>query len=191
MPAVRVPLYLLVCYWIKLLNPSHWITTFFSSTCVMKTDEGLFSSFEAKTRLTCYGHSLCGRFNNSGQMSHSLLLNSSLLIALVPISAGLLIPLTCLRCETSVYPISQPLDWPQTLVVYDGICVSTAVLLLSPTKNCNIVSSFRFPWLSASSIVQPWLPLAIQVVVLKDASSVLLCVFQSQMFCRLSNPLGS
>ena len=68
----------------------------------MKTDEGIFSLSDAKIKFTCSGHSLFGRFNQSGPVSHSLLLGSSMLIARVPKSAGLLIPLTCFHCETSV-----------------------------------------------------------------------------------------
>ena len=71
-----------------------------------------------KIRFTCSGHSLSGRFNQAGPVSHSLHLSSSMLIALVPMSAGLLIPLTCFHCETSVVSGS---------VVYDGICVFTAI----------------------------------------------------------------
>ena len=67
----------------------------------MKTDEGILSSSDAKIRFTCSGH-FSGRFNQAGPVSHSLLLSSSMLIALVPMSAGLLIPLTCFHCETSV-----------------------------------------------------------------------------------------
>ena len=88
---------------LKLLNRSRWITAFFSSACVMKTDEGIVSSSDAKIRFTYCGHSLSGRFNQQASpVSHSLLLNSSKLIALVPMSAGLLIPLTWFHCETSV-----------------------------------------------------------------------------------------
>ena len=68
----------------------------------MKTDEGIFSSSDVKNRITCCGHSLSGQFNKAGPLSHLLLLSSSMLIALVPMSAGLLIPLTCFHCETSV-----------------------------------------------------------------------------------------
>ena len=68
----------------------------------MKTDEGTFSSSEPNIRCTCSGHSLSGRFSQAGPVSHSLLLSSSMLIALVPMSAWLLIPLTCFHYETSV-----------------------------------------------------------------------------------------
>ena len=68
----------------------------------MNTDEGILSSTDAKIRFTCSGNSFSGRFNQAGPVSHSLLLSSSMLIALVPMSAGLLIPLTCFHCETLV-----------------------------------------------------------------------------------------
>ena len=87
---------------LKLLNCSHWITAFFSSACIMKTDEVIFSSSEAKIRFTSSDHLLCGRFNQADPVSHWLLLSSSMLIARVPMSAGLLLLLTCFHCETSV-----------------------------------------------------------------------------------------
>ena len=68
----------------------------------MKNDEGIISSSDVKIRFSCSGHSLSGCFNQAGPLSHSLLLISSMLIALVPMSAGLLIPFTCFYCETSV-----------------------------------------------------------------------------------------
>ena len=87
---------------LKLLNHSHLITTFFSSACITKTDEGIFCSSYSNISVTCSGQSLFARFNQAGPVSHSPLLRSSMLIALVPMSAGLLIPLTCFHCETSV-----------------------------------------------------------------------------------------
>ena len=83
---------------LKLLNRSHWITAFFSSACIMKTDENIFSSPDAMIRFTCSGHSLSDCLNQAGPVSHSLFLSFAMLIALVPISAGLLIPLTCFHC---------------------------------------------------------------------------------------------
>ena len=62
----------------------------------------MFSSSDAKIRFTCSGHSLSVRFTQARPVSHSLLLSSSMLNALVPKSAGLLIPLTCFHCESSV-----------------------------------------------------------------------------------------
>ena len=87
---------------LKLLNCSHWITAFFSSACIMKTDEGIISSSDAKIRFTCSDHSLSGCFSQAGPVSYSLLLSSPKLIAPVPMSAWLLIQLTCFHCETSV-----------------------------------------------------------------------------------------
>ena len=87
---------------LKLLNRSHWMTTFFSSACTMKTDEGIFSSTEAEIRFTCSVHPLSGRFYQAGPVSRSLLFRSSISIAPLPMSAGLLIPLTCFHCEASV-----------------------------------------------------------------------------------------
>ena len=87
---------------LKLLNCSHFITDFFFvSAGVMKADEGMFTSMEAKTKLTCSVYSLCVHFNQASPASHSLL-SSSMMIALVPMSAGLMKPLTILHCETLV-----------------------------------------------------------------------------------------
>ena len=77
----------------------------------MKTGEVIFSSSEAKIRFTCSGHLLSGRLNRAGPVSHSLLLSSSMLIALVLMSAGLLIPLTCFHCETSVVSSFSEIRW--------------------------------------------------------------------------------
>ena len=68
----------------------------------MNSDDGIFSSPEAKIRFSCYGHSLSGRFNQAVPVSHSLLMSSSILISLVPISVGLLIPLICFHFDISI-----------------------------------------------------------------------------------------
>ena len=57
---------------------------------------------ETETKFTCYGHSRCGQFNQAGTRSYSLLLSSSMMIALVPMPTGLLIQLTCFHFKTSV-----------------------------------------------------------------------------------------
>ena len=112
---------------LKLLNRSHWITAFFSSTCIMNTDEGIFSSSDAKIRFTYSGHSLSGRFNQAGPVS--LLLSSSMLIALVPMSAGLLIPLTCFHCEKSVV----------SSISATGLATNTCCLRWELCIHCNPV----------------------------------------------------
>ena len=68
----------------------------------MRTVEGIFFSSEATIRFTFSGPSVFGLFNQPGPLSHSLFLSFSILIALVPKSARLLLLLTCFRCETSV-----------------------------------------------------------------------------------------
>ena len=112
-----------------LLNRSHWITAFFSSAFVMKTVEGMLSSSETKTRLKCSGQSLCCHFNQAGPVSPSLLLSSLMLIALVPMSAGLLIPLTCFHCETSVV----------SSISANRSATNTCCLLWELCINCNTV----------------------------------------------------
>ena len=87
---------------LKLLNRPHWTIGFFSLACVMNVDVGMFSPSAAKTRLTCSGHSISGCFNQAGPVSHSLPLCSLTLMALVPMPAGLWIPLICFHCETLV-----------------------------------------------------------------------------------------
>ena len=95
----------------------------------------MFSLAEAKTRLVCSGHLLCGRFNQAGQMSHSLLLNCSMLIALVPISAGLLIPRTCLYCETSdVFNISANRLATNTCCLLWDLCIHCSTVVKSDQK---------------------------------------------------------
>ena len=68
----------------------------------MKSEESILSSSEAMDRFICSGHSLSGCFNQADPVSHSDLLSSTMLVALVPMSAGLLIRLTCFHCEISV-----------------------------------------------------------------------------------------
>ena len=55
---------------LNLLNRSHWITAFFSSACIMKIDEGIFSSSDAKIRFTCSSHSLSARFRLAQWATH-------------------------------------------------------------------------------------------------------------------------
>ena len=86
----------------------------------MKIDEGIFSSSDAKIKFTCSGHSLSGRFKKADPASYSILLSSSRLIALVPLSAGLLIPLTCFHWETSVVFIISAPQLATNTVAYDG-----------------------------------------------------------------------
>ena len=53
----------------------------------MKDDKGIFSSSEAKVvHLLCHSLSRC--FNQAGPLSYLLLLSSSMLIDVVPMSAG-------------------------------------------------------------------------------------------------------
>ena len=40
-----------------------------------------------------------------------------------------------------LYPVSQPLDWPQTFVFYGESYVSIAVRWFNPNINCNCVAS--------------------------------------------------
>ena len=173
---------------LKLLNRPHWTIGFFSSACVMKVDVGMFSSSAAKTRLTCSGHWLSGCFNQAGPVSHSLLMSSSTLMALVPISAGLSIPLTCFHYEKSVlYPVSQPLDWPQTLVV----CGESYVSIRPETVTVYLHLVFFESQFEAQFVLSISLPsplLAIPSVVLKDISSARFYIFQLQMLSRMNIP---
>ena len=128
---------------LKLLNRSYRITAFFSSACVMKTDEGMFSSSEEKKRFTCSDHSFCGRFNQIGPMSHSLLLSSLMLIALLPMSVGLLIPLTWLHTETSVvFNISATRFATNTCCLRWELCIhcSTVVEYDPKLQHCIFIS---------------------------------------------------
>ena len=99
-----------------------------SSVCILKIDSGMFSSIEAKINFTCSGHSLSGPFNKAVPVRHSITLSSSMLIALLPMSGGMLMPLTCCHFETSLVPVPQLPDWRRTRVVYDENYVSTAIL---------------------------------------------------------------
>ena len=78
---------------LKLLNSSQGITGFFSSIFAEKTIWS-FCTSEAKIKLTCSGHLFSACFNQASPVSGLLPLRSSTLIACVPVSAGLLIPLT-------------------------------------------------------------------------------------------------
>ena len=98
---------------------------------------GIFSSSESKVRLICSGHSFCGRFNQAGPVSTPFHLSSLMIIALVPTSASLLTPLTSFQYgKNQLYPVSQLLDWPQTLDVNNESCVSNAKHLLIMTTKC-------------------------------------------------------
>ena len=111
---------------LKLLNRYHGITAFLSSARIMKTDEGIFSSSEANIRFTCSGHSLSGRFNQAGPVSHSLLLSSSMLIALVPRSAGLMIPLTMKDAPSVPFCIFQ-LQMLSQLGIFSAVKVDSVL----------------------------------------------------------------
>ena len=101
----------------------------------MKTNEGIFPSSDAKIRFTCSGHSLSGRFNQAGPVSHSLLLSSSMLIALMPMSSGLLIPLTCLHCETSIVSsISATQLATNTFCLQWELCIHCSTVVESDQK---------------------------------------------------------
>ena len=120
---------------LKLLSRSHWITGFFSSACTMKTDEGIFSSSETKIRFICSVHSLSGLYNHAGPVSHSRLLSSSMLMALVPMSAGLLIPLFCSHCGTSdVSSISATLLATSTCCLRWELCNNSKTVFESEQK---------------------------------------------------------
>ena len=173
---------------LKLLNRSHWITAFFSSVFIMKTDEVIFSSSEAKNRFTCSGHSLSDRCNQAGQMSRSLLLSSSMLIALLLMPAVLLIPLTYLHCETSVVSsISSTRSATNTCCLWGELYIHCKTVVESD-QNWNCLSSFHVLWLSALST--DCHDIAIPIGVLKEASSVLLCIFQWQTLSQLSTLLA-
>ena len=139
-----------------------------------------------KDKVTCSGHSLCGRFNQACPMSHSLL-TSLMLIALVPLSVGLLIPLTFLHCETLVVFIISATRLATNTCLRWELCILSSTVVESDQKLEHCI----FIWCSltiCSLTVLPWQLLVIPVVVLKDASSVLLCIFQLQMLTRLSIP---
>ena len=85
----------------KLPNCSHWTIYSFSLVVEMKADCS-FCSSEANSKFTCSGHSLSDYINQAGPVSHLLLLSWSTSMALAPMLAGLLIPLTSFHCETSV-----------------------------------------------------------------------------------------
>ena len=109
----------------------------------------MFSSNEAKTRFTCSGHSQFSCFNQAGPLravaSTSLLLSSSMLIALVPMSAGLLTPLTCFHCET--LDVSSILEAPlatKTCCLGWELCIhfNTVVPLDYKTATKNLYLMF-------------------------------------------------
>ena len=116
----------------------------------MKTDEGIFSSSYANIRFNCSGHSPSGRLNETVHVSKSLLLSSS--IALVPTSAGLLIALISLHCETSVVSIISA-TWLATnnCFLRWELCIPYNIVVEPYQKQ---KSSIRFPWLSVF-----WIPL--------------------------------
>ena len=115
---------------LKILNCPPPNNNFFCSACVMKTDEGSFSSTEARTRFTFYGHTLCDCFNQAGPVSHSLFLSSSMLIFLVPISAGWSIPLTCFHCETFVVSnISVTQLAKNTWCLHRELCINCSTIV--------------------------------------------------------------
>ena len=94
----------------------------------MKTDEGIFSSSDAKIRFTCSGHSFSGRFNQAGP-GGPITSTKFLDVDLVPISTGLLIPLTCFYCETSVV----------STISATRLATSTCYLRWKPCIHCNTV----------------------------------------------------
>ena len=101
----------------------------------MKTDEGMFSSSDAKISFTCSAHSPSGRFNQAGPVSQSLLLSSSILIALVPMSAGLLIPLTYFHFETLVvFSISSTRLATNTCCIRWELCIHCSIVVESEQK---------------------------------------------------------
>ena len=131
---------------------------------------------------TCCGHTFFGRFNQGSTVSHKHFLKSSKLIALVPTSAELLIPITCLICEFSAESrISAP-RLAKKPAVYECGSVSTALLLLGVTSNYKYVSFFHVPWFFVPSTLSLlWLPLAILLVAIRDFSLVPLLVFKLQI----------
>ena len=131
---------------------------------------------------TCFGHTFFGHFNQCSTASHKHFLNSSKLIALVPTSAELLIPITCFICKISAESrISAP-RLAKELAVYDCSSVSTALILLGVTSNYKHVSIFYVPGLFVlSTLSLLLLPLAILIVVIRDFSLVPLLAFQLQM----------
>ena len=102
----------------------------------------IFSSFEAKIGFTCSGHSLSGRFRQASTLSHSLLLRSSMLNALVPITGGLLIPLTCFHCETSpVSSISATQLATNTCCLRWELCIHCITIVESDPKTTTLSCS--------------------------------------------------
>ena len=94
--------------------------------------------------LTYSRHLLCNRFNQAGPMGPSLLLSSSMLIALVPMSAGLLIPLTCFHCETIfVSKISATRLATITCCLRWELCIHGCTIVESVQKlqQCNFMQS--------------------------------------------------
>ena len=71
-------------------------------TCNVEPDKGEFSSSEAKTRFKYSDDSVRACFNQVGSLSHSILLRSSIMIALALVSSDLLIPLTSFQSEALV-----------------------------------------------------------------------------------------
>ena len=162
-----------------LLSLSHWKIAFVSSACFMKTDEGMLSSSKANIGFIWSGHSRSGCFNHAVSVSHSILLGSSIMVALAPISAELLIPLTYLHCEKSfVHNISATRLPRNTCYLRWKLCIHLNTVVDWQGK-CDFY--FPFPWLSVFSTSMRCLTLAIPITVLKDVSSLLLSFFQWQL----------
>ena len=146
----------------------------------------MFSPSEANNWFSCSGHSFSGRFNKTGAASKSLLARFSMLIALVPTFAGLLIPLTCFHCENKMYFVSHVLDRPQTLVlametVYPVQCSS----LVWPQK-VQLLIFISCSLTICSSAWPPWLSLAFPIGVLKDALLLPIYISQWKMLSQLN-----
>ena len=78
-------------------NHFHWMIGPF-----LVVDMNAVGSSQSNFKFSCSGHSLSVCFNQSGPVSHSPRLNWSTLMALVPMSAGLMIQFTWLHYELSV-----------------------------------------------------------------------------------------
>ena len=103
----------------------------------------------------------------------SILLSSSLLIVSVPVSAGLLIPLTSLHYKTLTVSNVEAGGLKTNIVVHDGTFINCIFEVESPQELQLCI--FNFSSLSFCTSLQ-WHPLPTLIMVLNEVLLVLLCI---------------
>ena len=132
----------------------------------MKAYEGMFSSSEKNKRLTCSGHSHCGRFNKATQ-------SSSDPQCWLPRD---IVPEVVHTAE--MFPL-----WNTCFIQYLSHSIDQKYILF------KMGALYQQQQYSLShTFFESWLPLAIPVVVLKAGNSVPICIFHLQLLSQLSFP---